>query len=159
MSMAVGSSSRTLPKQMPKVARQYSTYITLDRRSDGSPADQLSGPRVVAQVHHVMPHVRPVKSKVKIQTQGSCGCFNEVFCGGGCFDQARISKRYPRGIKPQGMLGCCNVNGCCNRQKTFIRRGSSIMSWQMTGLEVQTEGKTVDARHIRQYQRKSKACC
>ncbi|EZG46179.1 hypothetical protein GNI_134550 [Gregarina niphandrodes] len=91
----------------------------------------------LVEEHYVPPRERTVRKKFKYQDPGSCGACNEV-CNGAC-DGPEVSKSYKKSVKPGGTCGCCNAKGCCDREKLWIRRGSSVESWQLKELQIHTK--------------------
>eukprot|EP01056_Protomagalhaensia_sp_Gyna25_P004969 Protomagalhaensia_sp_Gyna_25__4968@NODE_53_length_6056_cov_78_686222_g40_i0_p7_GENE_NODE_53_length_6056_cov_78_686222_g40_i0NODE_53_length_6056_cov_78_686222_g40_i0_p7_ORF_typecomplete_len136_score12_90_NODE_53_length_6056_cov_78_686222_g40_i019692376 len=102
------------------VAIYYRPYQTVEKTPHGA----------VRQYHYVPPRKRGQSHKVIYQEPGRCGGCNDWCCGGGCCDRGdSVSK------KRQGCCCGCNCNGCCNREKVWVRKGSSISSWQLRQME------------------------
>jgi len=98
------------------------------------------------------PGERKRRHKVKRQRAGCLGCFNSCCCGGGCCDEPEVINGRPGGFRKGGPCRCLNWLGCCDRERIFVRRGSSVQSWHILNLDDNGLNNALDKKS-------SRGCC
>ena len=115
----------TIPQAM---ATPYPKYVGSPNISNlNSYADHTvntTGTRILREHRY-----KKNKAIVKRQRPGCCGIFNAYCCRGGVCDY------------PSGPAACLNCMGCCDRQKTIIRRVDAHLSEEeLHGLQYTPRG-------------------